>query len=92
MESIICPRCNSTDYYTELLSTQNVARCLKCNAFIKNIPYNEPQFYFGKYKGRVVSSIEDLSYLRWALANCKMSQSMRDAVYNHIHLLEDLSR
>ena len=39
-------------------------KCNKCNSFIKNIPYqNEAIFYFGKYKGKKVSEIEDIDYI-----------------------------
>jgi hypothetical protein len=94
MQDIICPKCGSVnDYYTELKSNNNVARCLKCDTFIKNIPQGkEPTFYFGKYKDTKVKDIEDMPYLHWALKNVKLTSSMRLAVENQINYFENLAR
>jgi predicted amidophosphoribosyltransferase len=66
---IVC-RCGSVDDYRIIDKANNkMAYCNDCNAFIKNIPYKDPAFYFGKYKGHLIKTIEDLNYLEWALGN-----------------------
>lgn len=96
MEDLICPKCGpiEKEYYTELKSNQNVARCLKCDSFIKNIPQgNDATFYFGKYKDQKVKDIEDMDYLKWALKNLgKLSKNMRTAIENRINSFENLAR
>lgn len=93
MEELICPKCGpTTDYFTELKSNQNVARCLKCDSFIKNIPYQDPQFYVGKYKNVPITKIEDIGYLKWALKEMRLSASMRKAVEKQISNFENLAR
>ena len=93
MEHIKCPKCGAVDkYYTELKANNNVARCSKCDTFIKNISYNEPSFYFGKYKGKKVSEVEDMQYLKWFIGNTKPSESMRNAVQKQIDRFEFLAK
>lgn len=93
MEELICPKCGSTtDYYTELKSNQNVARCNNCDSFIKNIPYQKPQLYVGKYKGMPIDEIEDMSYLRWALDKMKLSAAIRKAIETRISSFEHLAK
>jgi Zn ribbon nucleic-acid-binding protein len=82
---IVCPKCGAKDaYYTEMKANNEVARCLECSAFIKNIPHSEPTFYFGKYKDKKVSEVTDADYLKWVLANTKQSKNMRDAIEQKI--------
>lgn len=93
MEQIICKKCGTVDkYYTELKSNNNVARCSECDSFIKNIPYELPTFYFGKYKGRKVSEIEDMQYLKWALKEIRLSESLRRAINEQISKFEFLAK
>jgi uncharacterized protein (DUF3820 family) len=81
------------EYYTEMKANNNVARCLKCDTFIKNIPQgNEPTFFFGKYKGTKVKDVEDMQYLNWALKNIKLSSSMRTAIEQQINRFENIAR
>lgn len=93
MQELICPKCGpTTDYYTELKSNNNVARCLKCDTFIKNIPQgNEPTLYFGKYKDQKVKDIEDMGYLKWVLGNLKVTANMRLAIEQQISRFDNLS-
>ena len=51
-----------------------------------------PQFYVGKYKGIPIKEIEDLGYLNWAYKNMKMSVALSEAVYNQIHLIEEIGK
>lgn len=93
MESLKCPKCGTVDkFYTELKSNNNVARCNNCDAFIKNLPYEAPKFFVGKYKGKLISEIEDMGYLKWALKEMKLSKSMRDAISARISLFEYLAK
>lgn len=95
MQELICPKCGDIgiEYYTEMKANNNVARCLKCDSFIKNIPQgNDPTFYFGKYKDKKVKDVEDMQYLNWALKNIRLTSSMRTAIQNQISLFENLAR
>jgi len=95
MQDLLCPKCGDigTDYYTEMKANNNVARCMKCDTFIKNIPQGkEPTFFFGKYKGHPVKDVEDMSYLRWVLLNLKLTDTMKEAVKKQITRFEHLAR
>ncbi len=93
MEEITCQKCGSKEYYTELKSNNNVARCSKCDAFIKNIPYSEAVLYIGKYKGQRVDDIEDLDYLKWALENMStVGKRIREAMQKQIDRLEFINK
>ena len=89
MEDIICRQCGSVnDYKTEMKSNQNVATCNGCGSFIKNIPYQLPSLYFGKYKGKSIKDYEtpdEVNYLHWIrnnpeIWNVKLNQRTRDAI------------
>lgn len=93
MEQLKCPKCGAIDnYYTELKANNNVARCGVCDTFIKNIPYELPKFFMGKYKGKNVSDIEDMGYLHWALKELKLSSNMRTAIQQQIDRFEFLAK
>lgn len=92
-DTIKCNKCGLTDaYYVVEKANNKMAYCSGCDAFIKNLPYREPQFYFGKYKGHVISAMEDLNYLQWALSNIRMSENIRDAIRERINTLHELTR
>ena len=87
---LVCRNCGAVNSYsTELKSNQLVATCDECNSYIKNIPYNEPTFYFGKYKGFAVCEIDDVNYLEWALFKTKPSKRMREALESRIKQLQN---
>ena len=90
---IKCQKCGSEEYYTELKANNNVARCSKCDTFIKNIPYEKPKLYVGKYKGIPIDEINDLGYLKWANEKMdKLSKSVRDGIQKAIDKLEYLGK
>jgi uncharacterized protein (DUF3820 family) len=89
MEEIICKNCGSiNDYDFELRNGQKVAWCKSCKTFIKNIPYNDPALYFGKYKGKAIKDYftpDEVNYLHWIRNNPdiwdrKLNQRTRDAI------------
>lgn len=89
METLFCGHCNKdVGFYTELKSNQNVARCNECDGFIKNIPYEKPQFYVGKHKGKPIEELTDLNYLQWAIKNIKLNTRTKDAINARITQLE----
>lgn len=89
METLFCGHCNKqVGYYTELKSNQNTAWCNECNGFIKNIPYEKPMLYVGKYARKPIESLEDISYLKWAEKNMKLNQRTKDAIKQRISQLE----
>lgn len=92
MDTLFCPKCKSEKgFYTELKSNQNTARCNDCNTFIKNIPYQEPKFYVGKYKDQRICDIEDVGYLEWALKNMSsLNARVKDAISQRIAQLKYL--
>lgn len=89
---ITCKKCGSVDdYSTEQKGNNLVATCNTCNSYIQNIPYDKPKMYVGKYKGRAISDIEDIPYLKWAHENMTtLSAHNRNAVKEQIHRLEML--
>lgn len=89
-KQVVCTNCGLVDdYSTELKANNLVAHCNGCGKFITNIPYQVPMFYFGKYKGIPIASIEDLSYLQWAIKNIeKLSAHVREAIEHRISSLQ----
>lgn len=73
MEIIVCNQCHAIDAYSTVMkSNQLVATCDRCGAFIKNIPYNPPALYFGKYKGKAIKDYftpDEVNYLHWVRNN-----------------------
>jgi hypothetical protein len=89
-KQIVCTKCGSVDdYRTELKANNLTAYCNGCDSFITNIPYQPATFYFGKYKGVPIDTIEDLSYLQWAIKNIqKLSAHLREAIERRISSLQ----
>ncbi|MCF6154480.1 MAG: hypothetical protein E3K36_04345 [Candidatus Brocadia sp.] len=56
--------------------------CSACKAPIKFLRHEEPTFWFGKYKGRLVRDIlqSDPRYVRWVLSQSIGSKSFRNSV------------
>lgn len=95
MEQLICASCGpiGTEYYTELKSNQNVARCSKCDRFIKNISYDKPKLYVGKYKDVPIEDINDTSYLVWAIKNMtSLKPKIKEALQQQLDRLEYLAK
>lgn len=94
METLFCPTCkDQREYHTELKSNQNTARCSVCDTFIKNIPYQKPSFWVGKYKGKAIDELDDLNYLQWAEKNMSnINARTKEAIRSRIAHLEHLSK
>lgn len=94
MQELKCLKCGAVNqFYTELKANNNVARCSMCDAFIKNIPQGaEPTLFFGKYKGKKVSDIEDMPYLKWVISTTNPAETLRKAIQAQISIFENLAR
>lgn len=93
MEEIIlfCRKCNQDQPVTiQVKANNHVAYCSVCGSYIKNIPHSteDSQFYFGKYKGTKIKDCKDLQYMKWILANVKLTEKIRDDISYRISLLE----
>jgi len=93
MDTLFCPNCkDQKEYFTELKSNQNTARCLTCNTFIKNVPYQKPMLYVGKYKNKPIEELDDLNYLQWAEKTLNVNSRTKDALRSRISQLEFLAK
>ena len=57
------------------------ASCPSCGSYIKFLPHSTPKFFFGKYKGKLISEVakSDPEYLRWLLSeNIKSKKLVAD--------------
>lgn len=92
-KDIVCQSCGLiNDYAVHEKANNHCAFCNGCGRFIKNIPYKEPSFYVGKYKGRPINTIDDVSYLEWAQRTMKLSAQLRDAINYQLDYLQNLAR
>lgn len=87
--NVVCKNCGSiNDFRTTLKSNQLTAWCNCCNAFIKNIPYDQsPKLYFGKYKGREISSMKDteeIRYLQWLKEQTFCKNNLKQQINSHL--------
>lgn len=84
---IVCKRCGTVNNYTvEIKSNNHCAYCNQCGGFIKNLPYAEPSFYFGRYKNIKVSDVDDVPYLQWFIDNIKdIKDTFREAIQDQIN-------
>lgn len=90
---IKCNKCGIiNDYRTVEKSNNRVAYCNGCDSYIKNIPYDSPKLYVGKYKGIPIKEIDDLNYLKWAIKTLTISESVRSAITSQISHLEFLAK
>lgn len=86
---IICQRCRSVNNYTERKAGPHIsAYCNGCGNYIKHLSQDKPLIlYFGKYKGRELSSMssdDELRYLIWLAQAPDMKQKLKDAINLHI--------
>ena len=81
---IKCKKCNSENIRIEEKSNNKCAFCNECDSFIKNVPYAEPQFYIGKYKGIKINQCTDKEYMQWFVANVKTTATLKEVLINRI--------
>lgn len=93
MEDIVCKSCGTINEYTvERKANNDVATCKACGHFIKNIPYQKPMFYFGKYAGKPIEEFsgKEIEYLYWVRNNPdlwpKLPKRLQDAIIKHLGL------
>jgi hypothetical protein len=90
---LTCRKCGISDSIDVIeKSGHHIAYCARCNAYIKHLPTQEPQFYFGKYKGCKIAEVEDIQYLQWALKALKLGASVRVAITTRIKTLSLIQR
>ena len=65
---------------------------LSKGVLIAKTGYNEDALQFGKYKGKLISEIEDIQYLKWALKEVKMQKGIQQKIQNRITQYEFLSK
>lgn len=93
MPDIVCQNCGSiNDYRTVMKSNQNTDWCNGCNKFIKNIPQGKPiVLYFGKYKGRELSSMNDefeIKYLKWVIDQDWCKSLLKKQIEDHLRTVK----
>ena len=87
---IICKHCGLVNDYTERpVGPHLSAYCNGCDRFVKHLPQNIPMMiYFGKYKGRYVSSMHDkdeIQYLEWTLTLSNITEKLRICINKHLN-------
>jgi len=84
-------KCGSEKYHTEQNGIHLEAICDDCGSHIKFIPQKPPQLYIGKYKGKLISEIQDLQYLEWYLGNVRCSATLKQAIVDRIESIKHFS-
>lgn len=93
MENITCLRCGTAnEFYIEESGPHTKAICNHCNRYIKFIQKELPKLYVGKYKGIAISEIEDIGYLKWALATLHLTSAIKMAIQSRITTFEHLAK
>lgn len=83
---LYCYNCQSDSLYDIVEKPpHHQAICRTCGKYIKNLPYDDPKFYVGKYKGIAIKDIDDKGYLVWARDNMTaLSERLFVAIENRI--------
>lgn len=84
-EDVECHRCGLVNDFTVSKPSLHYKATCRCGNYITNISENKPSaLYFGKYKGRLVSSMQgndELQYLEWGLTqNMFKGKLKRDVI------------
>lgn len=91
-----CHQCGSLNWSAKEVEFANgskhiQAKCDDCMSHIRYLPSGEPMFHFGKYKGKRVKEVSDLSYLTWCVESCtSIKGTMKTAVQERLQELKDL--
>jgi len=94
MDNIVCKNCGSIDDYTVIeKSNQHTAYCKSCGKYIKNIPQSKTEhlkMYFGKFKDKLISEVDDEQYLDWVLrTNTTLNYKYRTAIQDRINEIQN---
>lgn len=86
---LTCTKCGLIDEPKIIIKgNHHVAFCIGCGKYIKNVSYDIPKLYIGKYKGTPVSEITDIEYLKWFIKTIeKISFSTKSAISKQIEKL-----
>ena len=97
MEEVYCPECGAHEDYHIVESGPHLkAVCNCCDAYIKFMPrhHENPKIFFGKYKGREISSLtleEEIRYLKWLYHNAtNLKAKTQKAIEDHLQRLNRL--
>lgn len=84
-----CKKCGLINSYEIIKKGNHHTAFCSCGAYIKNVAYDTPKLYIGKYKGTPICDITDLHYLEWFFNNVgKISASTRGALQKQIDKLK----
>ena len=83
-----CSHCHSEKFSTQRIALPNgghhvKATCAACGRFLKFLPHDSPQFYFGRYKGLTVVEVaaNNPGYLKWCFSKDIIKNGrLKDAV------------
>ena len=85
-DKLYCKNCQKEQRYEVVeKSEQHTCWCCVCQSYIKNLAYTEAKFFFGKYKNKLVSEVEDYNYLRWFTANVPGNRRLKEAIDKKIY-------
>jgi hypothetical protein len=96
MVQLTCPHCGAVNDYTTSLSGPHLrADCNQCKRYIKFLPQetSKPILYFGKYKGREISSMnsqEELNYLKWLFSQSDLKPKLKADIEQQLKRLNQL--
>lgn len=87
-ENVICKKCYSINNYSVVEKNgNNICRCNDCDTFLGCKPHSPggaKKIYFGKYKGLLISEINDPGYLEWLIENANVKGSLLLAIENQL--------
>jgi len=90
---LTCKKCGLiNDYRVEIKGVHHTAYCNGCDAYIKNVSYQPPQFFFGKYKGTLIADCKDVPYMKWCVKEGVVKASIKRAVEDRISEIEFQSK
>ncbi len=67
----------------------HTAYCTHCCNYLKNISYDVPRLYIGKYKGKAIEDIDDKQYLMWFILNINnIKPAQKEAIEKQLQKLK----
>jgi hypothetical protein len=65
---------------------------LSKSKLVEKTGYNEDAIQFGKYKGKLISEIEDMPYLKWVLKEVRLQKGIAQKIQSRISEFEHLAK